>query len=165
MSKETHSYLLISVRLPKIPGPRRAQRGPRPPTNCHNQRFHGGWTDVQKKKYCMPTCHRLSKSLTSAHYERRRAVTNTAESSPAAFSLLPYKKIKMAAPWKHRPCKSGRVPRKYVCMPRFSGQASGTLQPASDPQWADEAKPPLIFNTGPVNVKEELAAMFVLNKL
>lgn len=50
------------------------------------------------KKYCMRTCHRLSKSLTSAHYERRHAVTNTAESSPAVFSLLPYKKIKMAAP-------------------------------------------------------------------
>lgn len=50
------------------------------------------------KKYCMRTCHRLSKSLTSAYYEKRHAVTNTAESSNAVFSLLPYKKIKMAAP-------------------------------------------------------------------
>lgn len=35
-------YLPTSVRLPKFLGPRRAQRGPRSPTNCHNQRFHGG---------------------------------------------------------------------------------------------------------------------------
>lgn len=36
------AYLPISVCLPKILGPRRAQRGPRSPTNCHNQRLHGG---------------------------------------------------------------------------------------------------------------------------
>lgn len=84
----------ISVRLPKILGPRRAQRGPRSPTNCHNQRLHGGWTDVQKSIVCVLVIVYLK----VAHCERRHAVTATAESPPTVFSLLPHNKIKMAEP-------------------------------------------------------------------
>lgn len=91
------AYLPISVHLPKILGPQHAQHSPHSPNKLPQPKISRG-LNWRTKKYCMCTCHRLCKSLTSAHYERRHSVTNTAESSPAVFSFLPYKTIKMAAP-------------------------------------------------------------------
>lgn len=70
---------------PEDPGPSTCSARPTFSNNLPQPKISRGLNWRTKKKYCMRTCHRLSKSLTSAHYERRHAVTNTAESSPAAF--------------------------------------------------------------------------------